>query len=172
MTPKLLSVYMSMDGGMRNLVTSERINAWRPRLQGSVALFRSTKAQAMRCEASLQASVRKSHPTQPQLLTVAAALSNGRIGNLSPCMQSRRSDRLARVSQKDLRLDEDYQGLGQHAVRCHRFGHRLVLHRAHDDIHVGNVNQHRHSSRVLRFVERSDVGDAEGSEDFFALRRG
>ena len=73
MTPKLLSVYMSMDGGMRDLVTSERINAWRPRLQGSVALFRSTKAQAMRCEASLQANVRKCHPSQPELLTVAAS---------------------------------------------------------------------------------------------------
>ena len=71
-----------------------------------------------------------------------------------------------------LRLDEDHQGFGQHAVIRHRVGHRLGLHRSHDGIHVGNVHEYRHPGRVLRVDERPDVGDPEGPEDLFALRLG
>jgi hypothetical protein len=33
----------------------------------------------------------------------------------------------------ELRLDEDHQSFGQHAVELHRFGHVLVVDRAHNE---------------------------------------
>jgi hypothetical protein len=41
---------------------------------------------------------------------------------------------------RELRLDEDHQGVGQHAVIRHRLGGRLGLHPGHEGVHVGNVH--------------------------------
>ena len=52
-----------------------------------------------------------------------------------------------------LRLYEDHQSVADHAVICHRLGHRLGLHRGHESIHIGNIHQYRRSGRVLRVDE-------------------
>src|SRR6266516_3098950 len=69
-------------------------------------------------------------------------------------------------------LDEDHEGFGQHAVVGHRLGRPLGLHRAHESVHVRNVHEHSNMSPVLRVDERPNVGDTEGPEELFALRRG
>ena len=48
----------------------------------------------------------------------------------------------------------------------------LRLHGGHHGVQVGNVHQHRHLGGVLRVDEGADVGDAEGSEELLAFRRG
>ena len=71
-----------------------------------------------------------------------------------------------------LRLDQDHQGLGQHAVVDHGLAHLRVLHRDHQSVEVGHVHQHCHLGAVLWVDERADVGDSQGAEDLFALRGG
>jgi hypothetical protein len=61
---------------------------------------------------------------------------------------------LSRALWKKLRLDENHQALGHHAVICHGLGSRLGLHRAHYGVHVGNVHEQCNSGRVLRVDER------------------
>src|SRR5579872_4200528 len=71
-----------------------------------------------------------------------------------------------------LRLDEDHQRLGQHAVMGHRFGRPFGLHRSHENIHIGHIHEHRYPGRVLRVDEPPDVGDPERPEELLALCRG
>ena len=54
----------------------------------------------------------------------------------------------------------------------HRLGHRGRPHRRHERVHVGNIHEHRHPRGVLRVDKCPNIGDAEGAEDLFALRRG
>jgi hypothetical protein len=71
-----------------------------------------------------------------------------------------------------LRLDEDHQGLGQHAVVLHRLGSRRGLHRSREGFQVGHVHHQSDLGRVLRIDERPDVRNTERAEELLALRRG
>src|SRR5665213_519752 len=95
-------------------------------------------------------------------LSTRPPLSNGKLRALSQSYAS-----------IELRLDEDHQGLRQHAVVRHRLAHRgVVLHRLHHDVQVCDVHQDSDLGRVLRIDERADVRDAERSEHLFTLGRG
>jgi len=64
----------------------------------------------------------------------------------------------------ELRLDEDHQGLGHHAVIVHRLGPWASA-SPHGRVHVGPRPWTPHSRRVLRVDERPDVGDANGPKN-------
>ena len=74
-------------------------------------------------------------------------------------------------SQRGLRLDENHQCLGRHAIMGHRLGGRRALHDGVQRIHVRHIHHHSHPLRVLRIHERPDVGDAKWSEQLLSLRR-
>ena len=70
-----------------------------------------------------------------------------------------------------LRLDEDHEGLGQHAVVGHRLARLRLLHGGHHDVHVGHVHQHPDAVRVLGVDERPDVRDSKGTKNSSRLGR-
>ena len=103
----------------------------------------------------------------------AAALCEGRDPRAGKSRAGEPQRRCGRCPwlYRELRLDEDHQGLGQDTVVRHRLGHRFGLHRGHEAIHIGDVHEDGHLSPVLWIDERPDVGDPEGPEDLFALWR-
>ena len=54
----------------------------------------------------------------------------------------------------------------------HRLGGRLRLHRGREGVHVGDLHEYRHAGRILRVDELPEAGNAEGSKELFAFRRG
>jgi len=71
-----------------------------------------------------------------------------------------------------LRLDQDDDGLGQHAVGRHRLGRGFGLHKGPERVYVIHIGGERHMYRVIRVGVRADVVDAKGPEHLLPERRG
>src|SRR5664280_3236708 len=71
-----------------------------------------------------------------------------------------------------LRLDQDDDGLGQHAIGRHRLGRGVGPHKGPERVYIIHIGGERHMYRVIRVGVRADVVDAKGPEHLLPERRG
>ena len=136
--------------------------------------WRDRSSARRRTVRRIWARARGEEPTEIAPLGAKPSRPEGNPAGASTQLRMRQGDGAVHVCAAfgRLRLDENYQSLGQNAVMLHGLRRRFALHRAREGIHVSDIHEHGHVGRVLRVDKCPYIGDTEGTEELFALWRG